>query len=46
MARKEFQIRTGAALLDDVVELVWLPRMLSLPAEHDIDLPASRSKGA
>jgi len=43
-ARKEFQERSAAASLDEIVLLVWLTRVLPLSCGKEIDLPSSGRK--
>src|SRR5439155_23636876 len=45
LASEQFQVRAGAALLDQRVLLVGLARMFLFAADEDIDLAAPRRSG-
>src|SRR5262249_53919698 len=45
-AREQFQVRAGAARLDERILLVGLARVLTLARRQEIDLPAARRQRA
>jgi hypothetical protein len=42
MTREELKVRAGATILDDVIESLWLSRMLAFSLPEKVDLPSAR----